>query len=145
MRHEKREFAIRYNCMSSEINALYHELAVKTGVSDSVQSILYVVLAYGGQCLQSDVFRESGISRQTINSAIRRLEAEGIVTLEQGAGRNTVLTLTEKGEAFCEEKIVPVFQIEDHILGSWTEEERGIYLDLIRRFLATFREDMEKL
>ena len=47
---------IRYNNLSSEINALYHELSVKLGLSDSVQNILYVVFEADGKCQQSDIF-----------------------------------------------------------------------------------------
>ena len=70
--------AEQYTYLAGEINALYHEAAVKTGISDSVQNILYVLCEKGGKCLQSEISRLTGISRQTINSAIRKLEKEGI-------------------------------------------------------------------
>ena len=81
----------QYTYLAGEINALYHEAAVKMGVSDSVQNILYVLCEKDGRCLQSEVSKLTGISRQTINSAIRNLEKEGIVFLEPGKGRNTIL------------------------------------------------------
>ena len=64
----------QYTYLAGEINALYHEAAVKTGISDSVQNILYVLCERDGQCLQSEISKLTGISRQTINSAIRKLE-----------------------------------------------------------------------
>ena len=54
-----------YTYLSGEINALYHEAAVKMGVSDSVQNILYVICEKGTQCLQSEISKLTGISRQT--------------------------------------------------------------------------------
>ena len=33
----------QYTYLAGEINALYHEAAVKMGISDSVQNILYVL------------------------------------------------------------------------------------------------------
>ena len=74
----------QYTYLAGEINALYHEAAVKMGISDSVQNILYVLCEKGGKCLQSEISKLTGISRQTINSAVRRLEKEDIVYLEQG-------------------------------------------------------------
>ena len=59
--------AEQYTYLAGEINALYHEAAVKTGISDSVQNILYVLCEKGGKCLQSEISRLTGISRQTIN------------------------------------------------------------------------------
>ena len=43
----------QYTYISGEINALYHEAAVKAGISDSVQNILYVICEKGNECLQS--------------------------------------------------------------------------------------------
>lgn len=94
----------KYTYLAGEINALYHEAAVKMGISDSVQNILYVLCEKGGKCLQSEISKLTGISRQAINSAIRKLEKEEIVYLEQGKGRNTIVCLTEKGEKFTLEK-----------------------------------------
>ena len=47
--------ANQYTYLAGEINALYHEAAVKTGVSDSVQNILYVICEKGDRCLQSEI------------------------------------------------------------------------------------------
>mgnify|MGYP000967954586 CR=1 FL=1 len=89
-----------YAYLSAEITSLYHEAAVKMGISDTVLNILYVLCERDGQCLQSDIFRLTGISRQTINSAIRKLEKDGFAYLKQGEGRNTMVCLTEKGKDF---------------------------------------------
>ena len=53
----------QYTYLAGEINALYHEAAVKTGISDSVQNILYVLCEKDGQCLQSEISKLTGISR----------------------------------------------------------------------------------
>ena len=90
----------QYTYLAGEINALYHKAAVKMGISDSVQNILYVLCEKDGKCLQSEISKLTGISRQTINSAIRKLEKEEIVYLKQGKGRNTILCLTEKGKKY---------------------------------------------
>lgn len=42
---------------------------------------------YGNERLLSDIYKKSGISKQTVNSAIRSLEADGILYLEQYNGR----------------------------------------------------------
>lgn len=124
----------QYTYLAGEINALYHEAAVKMGVSDSVQNILYVLCEKDGRCLQSEVSKLTGISRQTINSAIRNLEKEGIVFLEPGKGRNTILCLTEKGEKIAEEKISPLFNAENKIWNEWTPEEQQQYLTLTQKY-----------
>ena len=124
----------QYTYLAGEINALYHEAAVKTGISDSVQNVLYVLCEKGGRCMQSEVSKLTGISRQTINSAIRNLEKDGIVYLEQGKGRNTILCLTEKGKEFTAEKILPLYEAENKIWNEWTVEEQQQYLELTEKY-----------
>lgn len=124
----------QYTYLAGEINALYHEAAVKMGLSDSAQNILYVLCEREGHCLQSEISKVTGISPQTINSAIRRLEKDGIAYLEQGKGRNTILCLTEKGKKFAAEKIDPLYEVENKIWNEWTDEEQQQYLALTKKY-----------
>ncbi len=124
----------QYAYMVAETNSLYHEAAVKMGISDSVQSILYVLCDNDGQCLQCDIFKLTGISRQTINSAIRKLEKDELVFLKAADGKNTMVCLTEKGAAFASEKILPLYEIEDKIWDEWTKEEQEEYFRLAQKF-----------
>ena len=135
----------QYSYLAGEINALYHEAAVKMGISDSVQNILYVLCEKGGKCLQSEISKLTGISRQTINSAIRKLEKEEIVYLEQGKGRNTILCLTEKGKKFSAEKIMPLHEIENKIWDEWTEEEQQQYLRLTKKYRDGLKKYLEAM
>lgn len=135
--------ANQYTYLAGEINALYHEAAVKTGVSDSVQNILYVICEKGDRCLQSEISKLTSISRQTINSAIHKLEKEGIITLEQGKGRNTIVCLTGEGKAFARQKIYPLFEIENKIWEDWTEEEQQQYLLLTQKYRDGLKKYME--
>lgn len=140
--HDKQ--AREFTHLSGEINSLYHDMAVKTGVSDSVLNIFYVLSEKEYQCFQSDIFRLTGMSRQTINSAIRRLEKEELVYLEQGVGRNTIVCLTEKGKNFAEKNISPLFEIENRIWNEWTEEEQQQYLTLTKRYCNSLRKYMQE-
>lgn len=133
----------QYTYLAGEINALYHEAAVKMGVSDSVQNILYVLYEKKGRCLQSEISRLTGISRQTINSAIRKLKKDEIVYLEQGKGRNTILCLTEKGKTFAAEKIQPLYEVENKIWSEWTPEEQQQYLSLTKKYRDGLKKYLE--
>ena len=69
----------RYNHLVGEINAVYHEISLNLGLSDSAMVILYSICDNGDSCLLQEISRRSGVSKQTINSAIRKLEKEGII------------------------------------------------------------------
>ena len=89
----RREITKRYNYLSSEINSLYHQAAKKMGISDSVQNILYVLCDQGNQALQSEICSISGISRQTINSALSTLEQQGLVRVDIAGDAQDVFRL----------------------------------------------------
>lgn len=136
--------ARKFTYLSGEISSLYHEMAVKMGISDSVLDILYVLCEKGNQCLQSEIFRLTGISRQTINSAIRKLEKDEIVYLEQGTGRNTIVCLTEKGKLFVKQNVEPLFEIENRIWNEWSEDEQRQYLFLTKKYHDTLQKYMKE-
>lgn len=60
------------NCLNEEIDSLYHQAALKLGVSDCVLFVLYMLHTNDGKCLLYDIYKLSGISKQTVNSAIRK-------------------------------------------------------------------------
>lgn len=131
--------ATEYTYLAGEINALYHEAAVKMGVSDSVQNILYVVCQWEGRCPQSEICKLTGMTRQTVNSAIRKLESEGVLYLAPGKGRNTLVCLTEAGERFARERMEPLYEAENRIWNEWTEEEQRQYLLLTKQYRGGLR------
>ena len=65
-----------FNFLTSEINSLYHEAALRFGLSDSAMMVLYAVCDHEGSCLLHEIGRLSGTSKQTVHSAVRRLEEE---------------------------------------------------------------------
>ena len=137
--------AAQYTFLAGEINALYHEAAVKMGISDSVQNILYALCERKGRSSQSDISRMTGISRQTINSAISKLKSDGIVRLEQGSGRSTIVCLTENGERFAAEKIYPLFEAENKIWNEWTEDEQRQYLELTKKYCDSLKRHLKTI
>lgn len=136
---KQRDVVIQYNILSSEINALYHEISLKMGISDSVQIVLYVLRENENRCLQSEIVKQSGVNKQTINSAVHRLLAEEIICLERGHGRSTIVALTETGTAYAKEKIDPILNIEREIFEEWTDQERRLYIELTERYCNSFR------
>lgn len=135
----------RYDYIMNEINSIYHDAAMRMGISDSVQSILYAICENGDRCLQSEIYKQTGISRQTINSAIRKLEKDGVVYLEQGQGRNTIVCLTDAGKEVAEQKARPIIRIENEIFDEWTEEEVRMYQELTERYRDSLKEKVDAL
>ncbi|MDO4285080.1 MAG: MarR family transcriptional regulator [Eubacteriales bacterium] len=139
MRIEAGEELKRMNYLFSETDAVYHEAARRFGLSDSTMTILYAACNYGGSCLLSELTHMTGASKQTINSALRRLESEDILYLEMAGSRKKRICLTEKGRELAQQTVLRLMQGENEILRSWTEEEREQYLLLTQRYLNDLR------
>lgn len=133
-----------FNYLMNKVDATYHEAARKLGMSDSVMHILYTICNHGESCLLSDICN-IGISKQTINSAIRKLEAEKIVYLEQFGGKRKCVCLTEKGKEFVKQTVVHVIEAENEIFESWSKEELELYLELTQRYLQAFQKKIKTL
>ena len=134
----------KINYLTSEIDSLYHQSSVKLGISDSVSIILYSVWDEGESCLLSDIYKKSGISKQTVNSAIRNLEADNILYLEQHKGRAKKVILTDKGKGFVNQTIVRLQKAEANAFGTWSEEEINTYIQLMEKYVDCFRSQIEK-
>ncbi|MBD5115789.1 MAG: MarR family transcriptional regulator [Ruminococcaceae bacterium] len=138
-------FSKRWNYLIAETNAAYHDASVKLGISDSASIILYTICNSGGSCLLSEICLLSGIKKQTLNSAIRKLEENGIVYLEAVDGKKKSVCLTEKGKMFSEKTVRKIIQMENEILEEWTEAERRLYIELTEKFLNGLKEKTKLL
>ena len=135
----------RCNYLIGEIDAVYHEMALNFGLSDSAMRILYAVCDSGESCLLQEICRRSGVSKQTINSAIRKLEAEGIVYLEQAEGKNKNVCLTKEGKRLAKQTVIRIMEAENDIFASWTKEDVDKYLNLTEEFLTAMKKKAKDL
>lgn len=135
----------RFNHLLGEIESVYHEMALRFGQSDSVMNILYTICDYGESCPLQEICRRSGISKQTINSGLRKLETEGIVYLEQAGARGKNVCLTEKGKELAENTAIRVIETENGILASWPKEDVEKYLELTEHFLVAIKEKAKEI
>lgn len=130
----------RFNRLISETEAVYHEIAQRLGLSDSAFQILYTLHDEGGACPLRDICILSGLTKQTVNSALRKLEAEGSVMTASSGARHKIVSLTPEGAALAERTVAQVIAIENDILGSWLPDELERYLRLTEDYLVVMRE-----
>ena len=92
-----------------------------------------------------DICRRSGLSKQTVNSALRRLEADGILYLESAGSKAKKVCLTEFGKGFADQTAGQIIKAENEIFDSWSNEDVDKYLKLTEAFLAALREKAKEL
>ena len=117
-----------FNRIDGQIQRSYHEAAVKMGLPDSEFWILYVLATNEPEMLQTELTAITGVSKTTINSALKKMERAGLLELTPGGGRNTCARLTEIGHQLAEKTL------ENRIYESWSPEEQAMLIQLNRDY-----------
>lgn len=134
----------KINIVTNEIDSTYHLAALKLGLSDSTMFVLYMICDNGGSCRLNEI-HGAGMCKQTVNSAVRKMEAEGLLYLDRCGGRKKTAVLTEKGRELAERTITKLMSAEEGAFSSWTAEEIDIFIELNRKYLDCFRSQIEKM
>ena len=135
----------RINYLHSEINNVFHEMSQQMGLSDSVSCILYTICNFGDSCMLTDIINMTGIPKQTVNSALRKMEGDGYLQLETTQTRRKKVVLTEAGKLLAQNTAKQMIRMENEIYASWTEEERQLHLALTQRYLDQLKEKAKEL
>lgn len=133
------------NRIYREMESIYHEICVKAGISDTDFIALYSIVEFEDGCCQREIAKQYSISRQTVNSSVKKLVQNGCVVLESGKGHDKQIVLTEKGKAMAKQKIIPVMEAEAGVFMHMTEEERKKLLRLNAKYMEIFRQKVGEL
>ena len=135
------------DALYQKTDKIYYELARGCGLSETAYWILYAVEVSGGQAAQAVIAEEFSYSKQTVNSALKALEARGLVELAfaEGSRRSKVVSLTPAGRAFSDERIVPAIEAEERAFASLAPEERTEFLRLARAYTAAIDRELASI
>lgn len=134
-----------YNYLWRKIEELWHEIAQKVGMPDSAFMILYSILEVGEGCLQKDICDLNAVSKQTVHSAIKKLEQNGFIEFGNHRGKEKRIYLTPQGKAFTKEKILPFADMENEVFAEMSEEESRELIRLTRKYLTQFHNKIENM
>lgn len=142
----KQEYELKkFNRLYKELDDIYHEIALKSGLSDSAFSILYTIAELGDGCLQKEIAEHNFMSKQTIHTSAKNLEREGYLSFRKGKGRDVHLCLTEAGKKLTREKILPVIRQENCAILEMSAEERDQLFYLMEKYVYVFRERTKEI
>ena len=131
--------------LTTEMDVLYHQASFKIGIADSAMRVLYTIHDNGESCLLSDIYKGSGISKQTVNSAIRKLENDQILYLEQYKGKTKKVILTDKGKEYILKTAARLYEAESKAFESWSENEIDMHIRLMEKYVDSFRTQVQEL
>ena len=107
--------------------------------------ILYTICNYGKKCALKTICYESGLSKQTINSSLRKLEKEEIIFLENSDLKRKMVCLTAKGEELTQNTAIKLLKLENEIFDSWDEKDVNKYLEFTERFLNDLKKKVKDI
>ena len=135
----------RYNHLLSEIEGVYHDLSFKLGVSDSVSKFLYTLCLSDGRCPLSQICRQTGLSKQTVNSAVRKLEEQGMILLMPVSGKKKDVVLTDGGKLLADKTARRIIEMENCIFASWDPGDLHHYLSMTEEFLRSLQSQAQNI
>ena len=127
-----------------EWDAVYEEYAKSVGLSYTGLIVLYEIYEIEN-CTQKKLGEYCFIPKQTVNSAIRKLEQEGYLTLSNGKGHSKHIHLTESGHTLLKETIFPIVEAENEAFTELSFEECNLLLKLHSKYTTALREKFSKL
>ena len=135
---------IQFNRLYRELDEIYHIYAKEHGLSDSALWILYSLVESNTRMTQKDMCRLWHRPPQTINSALKRLEAQGLLRLIPAADsqKTKEIGLTDSGRDLVSRIILPVFQAETRALRCMSIEERTLLLSMTAKYVDHLKEEI---
>ena len=137
-----RKELLKFNQINKELNDVYDAFMRQEKMSHSEFDILYSLCELGEGCTQHDICSVSWLPKQTVNSAIRKLESKGLIRLLPGRGRERHIHPTEEGNKWIRQKIYPVIEAENAAFLALGGEECETMLETIGRFRDEMRKNM---
>lgn len=142
-----REQSRQMDCLYNEIDRLYNGFARSCGLSECAYWVMYEIEVSSGSASLWGMAEAFSLSKQTLSSAVKSLEAKGLIELsfEEGSRKNKVASFTEAGRAFSRERIVPAIEAESRAFGSLEPEERERLVALVSRYARAIRRELDAL
>lgn len=138
---------IEFNQLYKELDRLYHNYAKDCGLSDSILWILYSIYESKGIYTQKNLCELWSYNKQTVNSALKNLEANGFITLEAipDNRKNKQIILTDSGNELIEQFIKPLMEAEQNSFRKMDNNERNEFLRVTKKYIDLLQAEISDL
>lgn len=131
--------------LNKEIRSLYQKAAEQAGLAESEFEILRTVWELGDGCSQSDICRCTFLKKQTVHSAVHKLERECLLTPNERRGRAIPLSLTAKGRHLAEGIVAPIITMENEAFMQFSVAEQTCLLQINRKYMVYLHEQISTI
>lgn len=133
------------NHQVKELTGIYHQAAVKVGISDSEFWVWYALLILDKEYSQQDICDTWSLPKQTVNSVVANLIKKGYVTLDviPGTRNRKIIRLTDAGKTFGKNIIMNTYNAEKRTIEKMSEEERKMCVSLLGKYISLLKEELQ--
>lgn len=137
---------VEYNGLIKEHEDLYRKIARRFGLSECTFWLLYSLREAPNAALtQSELCYTLCQPKQTINSALKKMEHDGYIQLVSGEDRRRKqIQLTEKGEVLAKETVDKVIVLENRTFDTFTAEEQQLFLRLFHKYTDNLKNHLSE-
>lgn len=133
--------------INKEIDDLYHKVATYYGLSDSAFWILYSLYENRDGLTQKDICSNWSYSKQTVNSAIKKLLEKKYINMEFDIPNNygKKIYLTPLGVDIAEKTIKNVMVAEDQSFSKIEGKDIDKVIEVFDHTLSLFKNEINKI
>ena len=144
MQKNNRDYIFTYNQLQKECDTIYRTAAAGMGLSDCAFWILYTLMDNDKTYTQAEICDSAFMPRQTVNSALKNLEADGVLCLRRLEGRKgKSIHLTEKGDQYVKLHIRPIMEAEERACAQFSDSEKEIFLRCFRMLTEGLKREIK--
>ena len=143
---EEREYLAEINRIYKESNEIYRTAAKTLGLSDCAFWVLYFLRTAETKLTQSALCTHLYEPKQTVHSALKKLEGEGYICFQQGSDRRSkYVSLTERGKLLAENTVDQVIRAELAALCEMKDEDKKVFVSLFVKYTENVKQSMKSL
>lgn len=132
-----------YNTLFKENDEIYRNAASDLGLSDCAMWILYA-LRLDGTATQKDISGAICCPKQTVNSALKKLESDGYIVLtEMEDRRSKQINLTPTGVKLAEKTADRIIAAELSALSELTDAEWETFIGIFKKYTKLLKSKMQ--
>ena len=135
-----------FNRIMKETDRMYEDVSKKFKISNAAFWILYFLRENELPRTQSEICFVSHLPKQTVNSALKKLESDRYINMAFGDNKKSKqIVLTEKGCKLAESTADVVIAAEHRSLKSFSDSEYRTFLQLFEKYKNSVKSDFEKI
>ena len=137
---------LAYNWETKLLDDVYRSAVKKCGLPECAFWILYTLRMEPDSFTQARICEFLREPKQTVNSALKKLEAGGYLTLSPGADqRSKPVRLTDSGLQLAHDRVDRIPEAEAAALRAMSPDDRAAFLRLTRQYRLLFEQQLRTL